>query len=89
MRVLAYPMPNDEVGLGALMNLSGQFLTVLRLKPELERLDLTHTLITVGTGEQLYHAPIDEAKISRILDIGTGTGICMLWSWQASLVVLT
>ncbi|KAL1876834.1 hypothetical protein VTK73DRAFT_9136 [Phialemonium thermophilum] len=42
---------------------------------ELDRLDLTHALMTKGIGEKLYLAPIDGSKLHRILDIGTGTGI--------------
>ncbi len=45
-------------------------------KPELERLDFSHTLMMKGTGDKLYYAPIDEQKIQRVLDVGTGTGIC-------------
>jgi len=29
-----------------------------------------------GIGEKLYLAPIEGDKLHRILDIGTGTGIC-------------
>lgn len=52
-------------------------LTLLRSKPELERLDLTHSMITIGTGDKLFHSPIEESKVHRILDVGTGTGLCM------------
>ncbi|KAH8881456.1 S-adenosyl-L-methionine-dependent methyltransferase [Thozetella sp. PMI_491] len=44
---------------------------------ELDRLDLTHALMTKGIGEKLFLAPIDTDKMHRVLDIGTGTGI---WS---------
>ncbi|KAK1765975.1 S-adenosyl-L-methionine-dependent methyltransferase [Phialemonium atrogriseum] len=44
---------------------------------ELDRLDLTHALMTKGIGGKLYLAPIEAEKLHRILDIGTGTGI---WS---------
>lgn len=50
-------------------------LTNSATKIELDRLDLTHALMTKGIGEKLYLAPIDGDKVHRILDIGTGTGI--------------
>jgi methylase of polypeptide subunit release factors len=46
---------------------------------EIQRLDLTHVLVTKTIGDVLYKAPIDETQPLRILDVGTGTGICM-WS---------
>ncbi|KAK0611708.1 S-adenosyl-L-methionine-dependent methyltransferase [Immersiella caudata] len=58
-----YCLPNDEVG------------TVPSL--EQDRLDLTHVLIITAIGDKLFLAPVDPNKMSRILDIGTGTGI---WS---------
>ncbi|OIW25664.1 S-adenosyl-L-methionine-dependent methyltransferase [Coniochaeta ligniaria NRRL 30616] len=42
---------------------------------ELDRLDLTHALMTKGIGDKLFLAPIEGEKLHRILDIGTGTGI--------------
>ncbi|GAB1312356.1 Secondary metabolism regulator LAE1 [Madurella fahalii] len=42
---------------------------------ELSRLDLTHEMMVKGTGDKLFHAPIEEKKVKRILDVGTGTGI--------------
>ncbi|KAH8904120.1 S-adenosyl-L-methionine-dependent methyltransferase [Coniochaeta sp. PMI_546] len=44
-------------------------------EPELDRLDLTHALMTKGIGDKLFLAPIEGEKLHRILDIGTGTGI--------------
>ncbi len=41
----------------------------------MDRLDLTHHMMTKGTHEKLYLAPIEQEQIHRILDIGTGTGI--------------
>jgi len=35
-----------------------------------------HALMTKGIGDKLFLAPIDGSKLNRILDIGTGTGIC-------------
>ncbi len=51
-------------------------LSDLRFEPELERLDLIHSLMTKGTGDKLYLAPVEKEKVHRILDVGTGTGIC-------------
>ncbi|KAJ9150561.1 S-adenosyl-L-methionine-dependent methyltransferase [Coniochaeta hoffmannii] len=44
-------------------------------EPELDRLDLTHALMTKGIGDKLFLAPIEGEKLHRVLDIGTGTGI--------------
>lgn len=43
---------------------------------EIARLDLTHLLITKTIGD-LFLCPIDTDQIRRVLDMGTGTGICM------------
>ena len=43
---------------------------------EIARLDLTHLLIIKTIGD-LFLAPIDTDKIQRVLDMGTGTGICI------------
>ncbi|KAI3541838.1 methyltransferase domain-containing protein [Colletotrichum tamarilloi] len=42
---------------------------------EADRLDFLHMMMVKATGEKLFMAPIEEDKIHRILDIGTGTGI--------------
>ncbi|KAG5983985.1 hypothetical protein E4U55_006497 [Claviceps digitariae] len=44
-------------------------------QPEQDRLDLQHHLFSMTLGGKLYKAPLDELKISRVLDAGTGTGI--------------
>jgi SAM-dependent methyltransferase len=44
---------------------------------EQERLDLAHILTTKGIGDKLFLAPIKPEELTRVLDIGTGTG---LWS---------
>ena len=51
------------------------------LIPQLEqdRLDLSHALMTKGIGDKLFLAPIDTKKMHRVLDIGTGTGICTIF----------
>ncbi len=41
----------------------------------MERLLLLHDILTRLAGG-LYLAPLDKAKTKRILDIGTGTGVC-------------
>jgi len=46
---------------------------------EFERLFLLHEIMTRTIGG-LYLAPIDKDSSHRILDIGTGTGICKLES---------
>jgi ubiquinone/menaquinone biosynthesis C-methylase UbiE len=43
---------------------------------EQDRLDLSHLLMTKAIGDKLFLAPIDMDKTQRVLDIGTGTGIC-------------
>ncbi|KAF6830213.1 hypothetical protein CPLU01_07507 [Colletotrichum plurivorum] len=42
---------------------------------ECDRLDFNHALILKALDGRLYLAPLEQAKINRILDIGTGTGI--------------
>ena len=37
---------------------------------------MTHALIIKGIGDKLFLAPVDTDKMHRVLDIGTGTGIC-------------
>ena len=43
---------------------------------ELERLDVLHLVMVMIVGEKFFLAPIDEIKVQKVLDIGTGTGIC-------------
>jgi len=45
-------------------------------EPEQERLDLMHILLTKVLDGKLYLAPVDLTKAERVLDIGTGTGVC-------------
>lgn len=42
----------------------------------MDRLDLTHAMMLKLLDNRLYQAPLDKDKIHKILDIGTGTGIC-------------
>ena len=44
----------------------------------MERLDLNHATMTKVIGDKLYLAPVDGPRLQRVLDIGTGTGICKL-----------
>jgi len=41
----------------------------------MDRLDLTHEVFTRAIGN-LHLAPIDVTKTHRVLDMGTGTGVC-------------
>jgi methylase of polypeptide subunit release factors len=41
----------------------------------MDRLLLLHEIMTRVQGG-LYSAPVEKEKIKRILDIGTGTGVC-------------
>ncbi|TDZ13500.1 putative methyltransferase tdiE [Colletotrichum spinosum] len=42
---------------------------------EMDRLDIAHAMVYKAIGDRLYLAPIEEDKVHRILDVGTGTGI--------------
>lgn len=43
----------------------------------MDRLLLIHEIITLSIGG-LYLAPLEQGKTKRILDIGTGSGVCKL-----------
>lgn len=43
---------------------------------EMIRLDLLHEVMTKRMDNKMFLAPVDGSRISRILDMGTGTGIC-------------
>lgn len=81
----AYALPNDEVSRNALFSNATLDLTnaAPRRKREMNRLDLTHYMMVKGLSDKLYLAPIEGDKMQRILDIGTGTGICMFISLSA------
>ncbi|OHE98492.1 UMTA methyltransferase [Colletotrichum orchidophilum] len=38
-----------------------------------ERIDMCHALMVKAIGSKLYLAPLEEPKVHRIFDIGTGT----------------
>ena len=42
----------------------------------MDRLDLVHALFVKALGQKLFLSPLDESKVHRALDLGTGTGIC-------------
>ncbi|TEA18381.1 Secondary metabolism regulator LAE1 [Colletotrichum sidae] len=42
---------------------------------EMDRLDVAHSAMVNIIGNKLYLSPLEEEKIHRILDVGTGTGI--------------
>lgn len=37
---------------------------------------MTHELMVLGIGDRLYLAPIEGEKLKKVMDVGTGTGIC-------------
>lgn len=45
---------------------------------EQDRYDLMHEVFVAGMGDKLFFAPVN-GEVSRVLDIGTGTGI---WAIQ-------
>jgi len=42
----------------------------------MDRLDIMHGMIYKALGDKLFLAPLEEEKVQRALDLGTGTGIC-------------
>lgn len=49
---------------------------ILPLQGESDRLDLFHSMVVKTIGYRLFLAPVDPGRTHRILDVGTGTGIC-------------
>ncbi|KAF6808586.1 UMTA methyltransferase [Colletotrichum sojae] len=60
----------------------GGLLTIVQLASE--HLDMAHVLIVKAIGSRLYLAPLEKSKVQRIMDIGTGTGICLRLLMQPS-----
>ncbi|KAK1826961.1 secondary metabolism regulator LAE1 [Podospora conica] len=48
---------------------------------EMLRLDLLHEVMTKRIGNRMFLAPIDGTQVSRILDMGTGTGV---WAMEVA-----
>lgn len=46
------------------------------MQREMERLDIAHALMVRSIGNRLFLAPLRAETLHRVLDIGTGTGIC-------------
>ncbi|KAI3554009.1 UMTA methyltransferase [Colletotrichum abscissum] len=44
-------------------------------EPEMERMDMCHSMMTRAIGNRLFLAPLERSKIHAVLDVGTGTGI--------------
>lgn len=42
----------------------------------MERLDLTHAMMVKCLGGRLFLSPLEEHKLAKVIDLGTGTGIC-------------
>ncbi|KAI8277918.1 hypothetical protein K4K60_006622 [Colletotrichum sp. SAR11_57] len=51
----------------------GDATTLSAMADELDRLDFNASFLTKLTQNQLHHAPLEQGKVHRILDIGTGT----------------
>ena len=53
-----------------------RWLIPLLSQIEQDRLDLAHIMMIKAIGDKSFLAPVDMTKINRVLDLGTGTGIC-------------
>ncbi|KAL2214259.1 S-adenosyl-L-methionine-dependent methyltransferase [Sarocladium strictum] len=42
---------------------------------QMNSMDINHHALTLACGDKLYLAPLDESKVQKVIDIGTGTGI--------------
>jgi hypothetical protein len=49
---------------------------------------LSHHLLTLVLGDKLFRAPLDEKKLHKVLDVGTGTGT-VFWQTEIEMLVLT
>lgn len=50
--------------------------SLISSQTEMDRLDFNHMLIMKAIGGKHFLAPVPQEETQRILDIGTGTGIC-------------
>ena len=57
-------------------------------KIELDRLDYLNEILHMVVGDKLFLAPIDPSKVHRVLDVGTGTGVCMWTNIISSVLAL-
>ncbi|KXH34415.1 methyltransferase [Colletotrichum simmondsii] len=44
-------------------------------EPEMDRMDMCHSMMTRAIGNRLFLAPLERSRIHAVLDVGTGTGI--------------
>lgn len=48
---------------------------------EQTREDILHTMMLEATDGRLYYSPLDEDRVQKIIDLGTGTG---LWAIEST-----
>lgn len=70
-----YQYPCDEVSFFSVSRTDTARSNMHRLQPEKDRMDIYHKLFTVARRDMLHQAPVPQHGETRILDVGTGTGI--------------